>query len=198
FDVATTGTLNLARLTLEKGHSGTTPGGAIANHGMLNLSNVTMRLNINDATVDGGAIFTDGRNTKIDGCLFDNNAAASGGAIAMANGAVSAGIQISNGQFTSNSARGPASGFGGAIFAAGLYIGFSGAVFFTYEGRFGGALHVRSNDASSATATIDKVSFLANSSGSMGGAVYLRGTDASVTITGSAFESNAAADGGGG
>jgi len=89
-------------------------------------------------------------------------------------------------------------GFGGAVVIDGGSLSLSGALFFKNEGRFGGAVHVRSNDAGSAFATIDKVSFLANSSGSMGGAVYLRGGDATVTITGSAFESNAAADGGGG
>jgi predicted outer membrane repeat protein len=115
FVVTSTGTLNLSRITLAQGFSQTADGAAIANHGLLNLNDVTVRNNV--AIERQGAIFTDGRNVKIENSRFTSNSAESGGAIAMGPAAATPGIQISNTQFNGNLANGPTLGAGGAILA---------------------------------------------------------------------------------
>ncbi len=211
FNITEDGSLTLNNLTLKGTGTVNEAGGAILNHGTLNLENVVIdgfsssenggaiavgnggTLNIsggqflnNTATQDGGAIYFDGNAANAlsvgNGTSFNNNTANNGGAIAWAGGNGSLDSVV----FIGNT--GLASG--GAIFVANADVTVSNAMLIGNSAVNGGAIGGRQGSV-----RVSDSSFTSNTAVS-GGAVY--GENGSVfSVENSSFLSNSAsADGG--
>jgi predicted outer membrane repeat protein len=194
FEVTATGSLTLRNIVLTNGvHP--LEGGAILNQGELSLENTTIRNSLaSGANSAGGAISTYGI-LVVNGSLFENNAAPSGGAIYVP---ATTNLVISDSTLRNNQANGQigaGEGLGGAIYIE------TPSALTIHHTRFenniaevGGAIH---SPVSPSTVTIDQGSLLDGNiaqTGS-GGAVFSNG---SVFVERSAFTNNSAVGLGGG
>jgi len=142
FSVAGTGALTLQRIVLDKALISDDSGAAISSHGSLKLSQVTISNSIGNG-VNGGAIYTDGPSTRIDGSVFNNNTALNAGAIFVAH-SPSPVVEILNSTFTNNTAQDPskATGWGGAIVVGnGPHVYIADTVFLSNRALSGGAIY---------------------------------------------------------
>lgn len=175
FQVPSSGTLTIRRLTLAHGFSRF--GGAIANGGgRLDVENVTFSGNTAlDGT--GGAIGAFGGTVGVVGSTFAGNSAFAGGAIEISQGTT---LTISNSTFTGNTAL-P----GGAISNAGGAVEITNSTFAGNSAVVGGALY----NLTFATIDVTNSTFFGNTaSGSQGAAIENAGLE--ITITNSLFDGN--------
>ena len=166
----------LRNITLEKGISNGTDGGAIVNHGTLHVDHSQISTSFTDIGHSGGAIFTDGP-AYITNSIFLDNAAGSAGAI-FANFS-NAQISITGSTFKNNTAQNPTTGYGGAVWVgtqAQLILADSS--FSSNIAQYGGALYL--TEGSTATLrtnyTPDTLSFVSNRATEDGGAIYNNAT----------------------
>jgi predicted outer membrane repeat protein len=189
FDVAASGVLTLQNITLDQAF-GAADGAAIANHGTLTLSQVTISGAIAGGGADGrgGAIYTDGPRAEIDGCTFVHDTAGSGGAIFLDTAA--AVVNVSNSSFIDNSAQSSTAGYGGAIQVNPYaHLSVFDTVFFGNRADKGGAIFVSPNGVVDITGSPftpgsqPTMQFNANSAIEAGGAIYNQGPDLAIANT---------------
>ena len=171
-------------------------GGAIEVNNNAQLTMVNGSLSSNTA-VGGGGIFV-GLGARVDlignvfPSFFTNNAASdSGGALYNAEGTV----QISNANFSGNSAAPDVSGYGGAIANLGVMT-ITTAYFGQNQGRYGGAVFVGGH-GSDVNATIRHSAFYQNTANQLGGGLYTNVETTTIAVIDSAFNGNSAGSGGG-
>jgi hypothetical protein len=213
--------LTLEGLTITAGYA-TTDGGAVVNHGTLNVFDTTFIGNNTDNAHSGGAIFSDGPLNIYDSDFTWNSAGSAGAIFANFANAVT---HIERTDFTGNSALNPTTGYGGAIWVGEqarleLHRGrvlynaakFGGALFASPGARVqltseGGAnaLQIERNSATSAGGAIYNMAALSaaevnlfqnevpTQTAAYGGAIYSQGT---LTLTNSLFVGNTANSGG--
>lgn len=177
------------------------PGGAIwMQSGELVFTNTgggnSAGLMLNNSAQYGGAIYVDQTAVAtLSGLWLNGNSASyDGGAIYNKAGT----LNIANTTFSTNSTPTNVSGvgYGGAIANLGTMTLVNSRLN-TNQGRFGGAVFV-GGSLTSASATIDHVTFSQNTAGQTGGGLYTNVDTTVVTVTDSVFNLNNAAGGGGG
>ena len=171
------------------GNSALRDGGGVSTESKSNLNIIgNIRFSGNSASGNGGGLYVgSGSNVQISGnTTFRSNSAVHGGCVFIGNSLSLEG----SGSFTNCSASD-----GGAIYASGLQVNFSGSNVFSSNSaeRFGGGLYM----SKSSLNISGNNSFIANMAGSRGGGMYAQETKVSFSGTGLLSDNVAQLDGGG-
>ncbi len=197
--------VTLQNLTIADGRAADRGCGVLRRgHGVLTLFQVTFRNNHCTQTGEdlaGGAVFSQEGHTFIVGCVFENNSAASGGAV----GNLRSNLTIVNSRFVGNRATGrggnpPSGGNGGAVSSDGLDIRrpapfeICGSRFtMNQAGDNGGALFKFSYPGE--RTAIDRSTFDGNTAARQAGAIYHQASP--LVLTNSTVSDNSAPHSGG-
>ncbi|MEO0605521.1 MAG: hypothetical protein AAF211_29085 [Myxococcota bacterium] len=175
------GALTLSALTLRQGRASTSGGAIFASNGAVRLAGV--RLDDNRTPVDGGAVMAVASSLLVQAsAVVGNHAGGNGGGLAMVDGCAE--VQFT--AFDDNTSQGR----GGGLSASGSSVSvISGRFDGNRAASVGGALQVEG------PLEITGTGFTANLANERGGAVHV--TADAVSIDGSTFIDNGAADAGG-
>jgi hypothetical protein len=180
FEVNNGASLTLESLILSHGDSEASDGGAISNHGTLNLYNSTIRYSFTDNNHSGGAIFSDGPVNIVNSDLTKNVAGSAGALFANFGQAE---VHITNSRFIDNYASNLTTGYGGAIWVGEqAQLTFSTGEISENEGRFGGGLYQSPGSVVTLLggAGPDQLNIEGNHAGHSGGGVYNDGGQLSL------------------
>jgi hypothetical protein len=140
FFVEAGASLTLDGMVLSHGDSGASDGGAIRNHGTLNIYNSAIRRSFTADSHSGGAIFSSGPLTIVNSQILSNTAG-SAGAI-FVNGE-QARVRIVDTRVSHNYASNVAIGRGGAIWVGSLaHLSLEGGELYQNQARNGGGIYI--------------------------------------------------------
>ncbi len=175
-------TLNLSKVTIANGNSGS-GGGGIYNSGMLSVTSTTFYSNTANVNIGGGGIFNDGSLGVTDSTFLSNGATGFAGGGGIANGGA---LTITASTFLSNTAL-----QGGGIFNSFVF-GKLAIINSTFSGNSasdGGSIY----NIFGVTATITNATFSSNSASGSAGGIFNSGT---MTLGNTIVANNIAASGG--
>ncbi|MCI6323731.1 MAG: hypothetical protein MR787_01455 [Bacteroidales bacterium] len=183
--------VDLTGLTIQNSkHTGN--GGVYRPHATNNIKYCTFKNN--STTGDGGAILVYDGSATIEGCLFEGNTAANGGAIRIGGTKTGLSVTIKDCDFKNNEATNTSNGGGAISKVQAIALNATGCTFDGNKAVNGGALFINTTNAKDVVA--ENCAFANNVATKNGGAVYMHANCSdTVTINRCKMYLNTAVDG---